>query len=773
MSDVVSLQWALDETVSSLFGVIRAATSDNIPPGALYAAQSFGATLSMGENTKRRVQHAVQLYELPDTIKFLKCKIGFVKGDSADQLLSTEGGVRFLALAAALLCTSSSFFAAQTLHSLLMDTAPTKFANDTMFPTTKMLQQLLDALDHKLCRAGFARDVSGWQKPLEAYDLGQDGDHPSLEMTKALVLSFGSVNRLGKGVGVEIRAHVGIPWMIAFTKWCFDDVPCVIACNGTVVLENPDYKVLLLINERHLSNEEVRIVHKIESPDILWSGRPDGSAWTGMLSVGEYGAQHMERRGIRSPDATCALREALSCSIPVVLKRLWPMKIADSGMAFHPALGYTSYRGCPPRATFKQFRSHMFGNPDRLESAMVTYFSAMGNQMAQISDNRELRPLPALEVYLQGLISSCGCSTCSHDSDDYEEDGPLGLKIHHPGSPTNIGLLAASICGKATQNSDLKSECAVMRFWALLSIFTAEILAISLYDFTDHVQIFWPGEEFALARTAGTFTRAVYSSLFWNNTEHHFCRVQNVLQLATALLGHKVEKELESSTWVASAFRGQVIFPLLVGLGGLTSSPLLLGGGPGRLSFQGSYFEKMLSRTPKLTETPNAPNEPASAFAIDRTHMRFSDEDLSWQIGLTAESPELFFGTPRAGPTIYNPHDVLSTVARSLFVRCAHKKDNPNEALPEDCEMTNLPFYENTGVQRYFNFESDMANYIGSRSTLCKTGPFKIQVLPTAGKKGLRLFAMVSSLPGVVNDGACLECCIEVCRKSGLEYIVL
>jgi hypothetical protein len=48
-------------------------------------------------------------------VKFLKARVGFSAHDSAIQLSSTIAGVRFLSLAAALLCTASSFNGAEAL----------------------------------------------------------------------------------------------------------------------------------------------------------------------------------------------------------------------------------------------------------------------------------------------------------------------------------------------------------------------------------------------------------------------------------------------------------------------------------------------------------------------------------------------------------------------------------------------------------------------------------------------------------------------------------
>jgi hypothetical protein len=56
-------------------------------------------------------------------IRFLQTQVGYAANDSAFQLSSTGAGVRFLSLAAALLCTSSTFTAAQAIEIMVKATA--------------------------------------------------------------------------------------------------------------------------------------------------------------------------------------------------------------------------------------------------------------------------------------------------------------------------------------------------------------------------------------------------------------------------------------------------------------------------------------------------------------------------------------------------------------------------------------------------------------------------------------------------------------------------
>lgn len=773
MGGLIAAQWSLNETFDSLLGVVKAATSDGIPPGALVVAGSFGATLAVCDMTKLKVE-TIARSRSSYTIKFLKSKIGYAKGDSADHLTSSDGGVRFLSLACALLCTSNSFFAASTLHAMVLESAPSRLTNDQSMPTLKQLQQLLDALEYKLTRADFAKEVSGWQLDQHHHwPLVNDNMHPSGELIHAMVHAFRAIDRLGAGVTAEIRAYSGVPWIISFTKWCLGMPPSVATSDG-IILEPGEYcKVHLYINKSRSIREEVRVLQKIESPDILWYGSQmaDSAPWSGMVPVEIYGRQQLSSRGFSALKARKALGEALLFSSSVVMKTLWPEKNSEAGISFHPALGHDNFRWNCPAIDFSRFRSHIFGDERNVISILTKYLNFEDTDAIRLPRGGQLQQFPALEEFLQELIKGCGCSECSHVPTDYEEDGSLGLKIHTPGSFTDLASLAASITGKAAQVYKIDSHCALRRFWAQISIFTAEILALSLYNYNDPVRVSWPGEAKALARAQGTLTSSIYRCTFWPS-RMHFCRTTDVLQLATSLLGHEVSEDLNSGTWIASASKGQVIYPLVFDLATPTPRPLLLGGGSGQIFFQNSKINKIVSRSRPSVGAPLVPRD--TPLVVDRVLDLCPNNTLEWKVNLTAKDPELYFGRSHCQNT-YNPYEVLLTMARSLFVHCEHSENTILPAPADDCVFTNAHFFDKAEDRRSFDTAEAMNNYVSYRNAQNDSGakPFKIQVMPTDRNDGLRLFAMLSPFPGIVRDRACLQCCIDVCRKSGLEYIVL
>ncbi|KAF1352057.1 hypothetical protein BDV97DRAFT_397108 [Delphinella strobiligena] len=455
------------------------------------------------------------------------------------------------------------------------------------------------------------------------------------------------------------------------------------------------------------------------------------------------------------------------------MKKIWPEKNADAGIQFHPALGYDNLRRDSPIFDLSRFRSHMFGDERNVILTLSKYLNIVEAEVTPLPIGGQSQRFLALEAFLQQRVKACACFSCFHRPEDYDEDSPVGLKPHTPGSLTNLASLAASITGKGTQSYNLDSECALMRLWAQIAVFTAEILALSLYNCTEALRVFWPGEGAALARAQGKFARSVYQCTFVS-CRPEFCLISDVLQFATSLIGHELTSDLKSGTWIASASRGQVIYPLLFEFPALMARPLLLGGGPGQLFFQGSKFDRVVSQTRASTGAPNVPRDVITV--VDRLLSLYPNGKgkLEWHVNLAARDPELFFGTSRCQGT-YNPHDVLLTIIRSLFVRCEHPEDTVMPSPAADCVFTTSLFFGNWEHTRRYDSEVGMYKYIHMRTLQDESGdrPFKIQVIPTTGNDGLRLFAMLSPIPGIIRDRACIQCCIDVCRKSGLEYIVL
>lgn len=90
----ISLNWNIDTTVGQALtistNIIRACTSDNIQPLAIMACEKFGAQLAMCPATRLKMERLGPQHHISHVIKIMKLAIGFVPGDAADHLASSD-----------------------------------------------------------------------------------------------------------------------------------------------------------------------------------------------------------------------------------------------------------------------------------------------------------------------------------------------------------------------------------------------------------------------------------------------------------------------------------------------------------------------------------------------------------------------------------------------------------------------------------------------------------------------------------------------------------
>jgi hypothetical protein len=313
----------------------------------------------------------------------------------------------------------------------------------------------------------------------------------------------------------------------------------------------------------------------------------------------------------------------------------------------------------------------------------------------------------------------------------------------------------------------LSSPCPVDGFRHKVAMITAEILAISLFDCTEPVRVFWPGRAVAKKRVRGGFLAAVESVILPRNDDNAtgFCRVHEIFSLALSLIGHNASADIETGTWIASVGRGQVIYPRIFDVGVLDKSGVLsLGGGLGRLTFQNDEYGKVVSEKVPPTLLPSRNYDRDIQEVRNPLHL-FQDEKLEWQVTRSDGHLTLVFG-PTSYPKIYNPFDILTTIARSIFVTCDHPTssslDRPDRSSIFASHLTLLDF----DTEAY-------TTVAATRRKVLEHVNDKIEIIPVSGDEPLRLFAMTSSFPGVVRYGACLRCCVQVCSAASLPYIVL
>lgn len=239
--DAPQLQWSLDKSAGSLLsigrGFMEAATSDNVQLLALLTCESYGATLPVAPITRLKIEKLARRNE-SQPLSFIKAQIGWRAGDSADVLSRSDGGIRFLCLAALLCCRGGHLLEpAQTLDRMIRRNA----SKDQRLPTIMQLHDLLCAIRPKVLHSGFTQMVVGWMYTLvptrsDRLACFEEERPPRLPYTtpgpsefESLVDALQRCCRLGEtGYVVVIYSHLRwVAWTMAVVDWLTGLTPAV------------------------------------------------------------------------------------------------------------------------------------------------------------------------------------------------------------------------------------------------------------------------------------------------------------------------------------------------------------------------------------------------------------------------------------------------------------------------------------------------------------------------------------------------------------------
>ncbi|KAI0555446.1 hypothetical protein F4679DRAFT_578831 [Xylaria curta] len=271
-SQLIQGQWSLNESSSSIYGIarslIQATTSDNVQPLAVLACEQFGNTLAISQETRLKIERTVLPTPEPVSLQFLKVKVGFLKHDCAVHLGSNQAGLRFLALAAALVSSLPPFECAQALASMLEATTTDK----QYLPTTRHLTDLMSSLEGRCRLAGFADVVYGYHSVINgvarAKGLPVYEDEPRAPDSKGLTTLidiFRQMQRIGEHEieSVVVEAFASAAWIAAFSKWSLETPPSIYLADGTPVTPQPGSRITVMVICENYVNEAGRIARQM------------------------------------------------------------------------------------------------------------------------------------------------------------------------------------------------------------------------------------------------------------------------------------------------------------------------------------------------------------------------------------------------------------------------------------------------------------------------------------------------------------------------------
>jgi hypothetical protein len=236
-----------------------------------------------------------------------------------------------------------------------------------------------------------------------------------------------------------------------------------------------------------------------------------------------------------------------------------------------------------------------------------------------LKDGERVQDLTRVKCYVESLREHCPCAYCSAD-------------------PSSL------------------DECAVDWFEYYFSTVAAKIIVISLFAMTETVRLFiggnrlpWDSPEsgMLIARVGKILfpeTRFL-TSLFGGDLAKHELSIRNgywipiseIFHLALSMIGHDVPlHRLHSGRWIASAQRGQVVYPHLLESRYLNPhNILLLGGGPGALRHDGEGYSLVMGSDPTLTRM-HAPQTAVHEQHVVRLMNLMQSGRAEWSVCLTS-----------------------------------------------------------------------------------------------------------------------------------------
>ncbi|KAK3990470.1 hypothetical protein QBC44DRAFT_64179 [Cladorrhinum sp. PSN332] len=766
----VQSQWALNATSSSVVSfscdLIRVATSDNVQPLALLACQSFGATLAMSRETCDRIQADVLPTPSKHLVNFIKTSVGFSRHDCATQLGSSAAGLNFLGLAAALVTTMGAHESARALSIMLKTSAadPT-----TLLPTTYQLKELLLSLEPRLTRSLFTDSVVGWgfvSASIPSTREHSESSHPSAEAVEKIVDAFRRLSRIGEASLRKVRIRIAgkcVPWVTAFTKWCLGLPPSIVTQDGTAVILQPGSNVDIVAS----GNDEfvITMQHDLPlGPEDLIATYDSPKPWSGMVTIERYGQHMLEKLNIgtnmRSDEmlfrafircaSLTAARFLAQCRFVGVLKyhgRTESNPLLEAQQTATAGLHTSPFSDQSGQALSKIFTRMIY--PHSPEHHIDIYDD-------KNTQDRDITELPDIKAYLQ----ECRCYSCCQD-----------YKV--------------STIGPCLKDSFLHN----------VSVFVADSLAISLFDSLTNeadllVRVVNAGNSWD-----SVFLEAVSSILIQpsDGTLHSprpvTCDIQHLIDWALGLAGHDIRavSPVEGEGfWAMSCFRGQVIFPSIfehrcIRKNGYLSLSLIRG----VLEFEGHKY-----RVVRGLRNPTAVHLRNSAASDDLFHSSLPKEvirplnslptvrGLHWTVSVGDQILLLGVSLGPGDPatTVFDPFWVLVTLPHSLVVdQCPHDRASPLRQSDPLCT------YVSPLNPTSLKFEL-------SRETRPGQPASEIHVVTSDSSDDLRFYglAKITIIPfwnsrispghfsvAVVRANSCLECCINVCRSTGCNLLIL
>jgi hypothetical protein len=625
---------------------------------ALLACESFGASVAMSAESCHKVNLLCNRSHESAFLSFLKSRIGYRKGDCGWQLAQSDAGSRFLGLAACL-NTIDSWNAAIILHELIYTTATDK----KLVPTSQHLKQLMQAVEDRLAKSGFAESALGWAL-IFSNETETSGDvqspqlligekhctmAPSAKTVVGLTKAMSSLARVGEEVQrIEIATTIDhAAWLVAFVKWSLGAPPAIVLCNGRTLAPETDLRVILRLVKNTGKAQEVRVDIYDYTGKIMNFVRdvPSLAEFKGLVSVGIYGETMLRRLFDYSRDPkyrACLQALPYACVLVrqnLVVRNEWStakISTADLDQWVDPETRLT--------------KGQVFPSVEKISHVLHNYLGGSREEappnLSEISSVETVEDLSLVSLVKSRMAQVCTCQSCQNTS-----------------TKTN-------------------TYCKFQRFLSDVSLCVAHVLAISLLNAAD------PGgaQVYFGSKISGPFLQCVQSILSGKKPPE--CSVSDVLEIAVQMVGHDLS---DKHAWVMSSRYDQTVFPQILSTQTIQSEGILsLECIPGILMWDELRYNSVLvSRLYRQwdfdDEDPSTEITAKEGSLYQQVKLEdgvavypkdsFPGLKVKWQVGLKENDVEVAVVIPKfATLPGRNPRYVLDSAAESLFVNCTHDR---------------------------------------------------------------------------------------------------
>ncbi|KAI0445066.1 hypothetical protein F4803DRAFT_509250 [Xylaria telfairii] len=724
-NQLVQAQWSLNETSDSVYGIARgvlqAATSDNVQPLAIMACEQFGNTLAISRETRLRIERTVLPTPEPVTIQFLKAKVGFMKHDCAVQLGSNQAGLRFLALAAALISSVRARYCAEALMLMLEDTT----SDRRLLPTTRHLTDLMDSLQGRCRLSGFADIVFGYNSILmgasrtKGYPNYRATAIPESKALATLVDACRHLQRVGDHElsSVIVESASCAAWVAAFSKWSLELPPSIYFADGTAIFSQPESQFTIIFQPGMDGREgDIKITKRYKLDSIQ-----DLVVQSSSHLNDNYHVQfktYCEMLSSHCGNQRWA-RDAILAALPFTINRVREMMGSDRHLI--PS----------PEEEPKSAQDFTMKSPDYYPSNRVFYkimrlVFDLGPDFPfdSLASAKSYRDLPEVNHYFH---MSEACSSVEDAPFDWSYD--VHIQPHIYELPTS---------NLFRHESNIHSQRA---FIMKLSIICSSLFSMSLFDNIKDLYFAIPG--FRNKRRDFTHVIERLISKGGNSTPSS---LGNTLNESFRLLWDVFPDARYYDSRLVISTRTHVFwFSIFDDFAPKSTGVLWMSSCRGRILHERETYTEVVTNYNKRYSPHTSRVDTLFEFELFYPKLRW---ELDVDLGTLCASLSLVNSQePKTVHGYLDPISAIKMLKSSVLVNCKHRAEPPGEAtaaLPkEDHEGLKIFLVSGVGALQMYGL-----GWIGR-----DTGDLRPKV--------------------VIQQGACVACCIKACKMVNSENLLL